>query len=235
MERDFLLVRADAQLACSEFGAGPLVLLLHAGGERRSVWRPVARRLAQAGFRCVSIDQRGHGDSGGPGDKLSELVDDVCALIDQLGQNVVLVGSSLGGFVSLSSAARRAAGGQVAAVVLIDVVPDPDAEAARTYLRAIQATGSASWNWALVEDILSRQAWLRAAAAEVPVPIALIRGERGLVRQQDVTRLHALVPALALRCVEGAGHLVARDRPEQLSDVLLELFDSLPLPEWRLR
>src|SRR5687768_11983229 len=99
--RNFFLQRGGARIACTESGAGPLVLLLHAGGERRAVWTKVAGRLATAGFRSVAVDQRGHGDSGGAIEQLDDFVDDACALIDELDVPTALVGASLGGLVSL--------------------------------------------------------------------------------------------------------------------------------------
>jgi pimeloyl-ACP methyl ester carboxylesterase len=43
---------------------GPAVILLHALGRTREDWRPVATRLADAGFVALAIDLRGHGQSG---------------------------------------------------------------------------------------------------------------------------------------------------------------------------
>src|SRR4051794_3459471 len=106
--KTFRIPRADLELVCTEVGSGrgPVVVLLHAGGEKRTVWKPVALRLAAAGFRSIAVDQRGHGETGGPADRLSDFVDDTCALIDWIGAPVVLVGCSLGGFVSLLASDR---------------------------------------------------------------------------------------------------------------------------------
>ncbi|HEX2509942.1 MAG TPA: alpha/beta fold hydrolase, partial [Microvirga sp.] len=56
---------ADAnRLVASEMGpAGRPVLLLHGGGQTRHAWSKTARRLAEAGWHAVAVDQRGHGDS----------------------------------------------------------------------------------------------------------------------------------------------------------------------------
>lgn len=235
MARDFLLQRPNVGIAGTDTGQGPAIVLLHAGGERRGVWKPVAERLALAGFRSIAIDQRGHGDTHGHSDKLADFVDDASALLDFIRVPAVLVGASLGGFVSLLAATQRAAPGRVAAIILVDVIPDPDANLSRAYLQLLQtrAGDEQRWNWNLVEDILSHAEPLRLAAAQAQVPIALIRGEQGVVRAEDVARLQALVPTLQLRCVAGAGHLVARHRPDKLSEVLIELFGSLKLSDWR--
>ena len=51
---------------------GPAVLLLHQCDDRRTVWEPLATRLAAAGITALAIDYRGYGESGGtPHEKLS--------------------------------------------------------------------------------------------------------------------------------------------------------------------
>ncbi len=39
------------------------VLLAHGGGQTRHAWKRVTADLANAGFRPIAIDMRGHGDS----------------------------------------------------------------------------------------------------------------------------------------------------------------------------
>jgi pimeloyl-ACP methyl ester carboxylesterase len=54
----------DGELAIHDWGGdGRSVLLAHATGFHGLVWRPVARRLVDAGFHVWSFDFRGHGDS----------------------------------------------------------------------------------------------------------------------------------------------------------------------------
>jgi pimeloyl-ACP methyl ester carboxylesterase len=42
---------------------GPVVLLLHGGGQTRHAWQRTARAIAGAGMTAYAVDQRGHGDS----------------------------------------------------------------------------------------------------------------------------------------------------------------------------
>jgi pimeloyl-ACP methyl ester carboxylesterase len=232
-ERSTLRFRTGGiELVCSESGRGPTVVLLHAGGERRDVWTPVAAHLAAAGVHSIAVDQRGHGDTGGSADRLSDLVDDLCALLAHLSSPVVLVGCSLGGLVSLLASARSTSSAHVAAIVLVDVVPDPDPERSRRYLRSIESK-SRPWNWTLIDDVLARASSLRDAASRSNAPIALVWGEHGRVAAADRARFRALVPGALERRMAGAGHLVARDRPHELADVLLELLNILPAPIWR--
>lgn len=51
------------QLAHDERGAGPLVVMLPGAGDLRSEYRFVVDRVAGAGFRVVTADLPGHGDS----------------------------------------------------------------------------------------------------------------------------------------------------------------------------
>ncbi|HEU4428270.1 MAG TPA: alpha/beta hydrolase [Myxococcota bacterium] len=80
-------------------GAWP-VLLMHGGGQTRHAWGNTAQALAEAGWRAVSLDLRGHGDSAWApnGDySFTSYGADCIAVCDQLGKPPVLVGASLGG------------------------------------------------------------------------------------------------------------------------------------------
>jgi pimeloyl-ACP methyl ester carboxylesterase len=213
------------RLAGTEVGDGPAVVLLHAGGERRSVWDPIAARLAVAGYRCLSIDQRGHGASGEVGaDRLDGFVTDALALIETTGGPVVLVGASLGGFVALAAAATSPA--DVAGLVLIDVVPAPDPTRVRAHLA--EALPPERTHSALVEHILGRADDLRAAASSLRLPTLLVTGARSPAIGRDETRqMLELVPFADIVTIPGAGHLVARDQPSALA-ATLETFLSHP-------
>jgi pimeloyl-ACP methyl ester carboxylesterase len=76
------------------------VLLMHGGGQTRHAWGGAARTLAENGWRAVSLDLRGHGDSEWVlnGDySFTSFANDAIAVSDQLGKPPVLVGASLGG------------------------------------------------------------------------------------------------------------------------------------------
>lgn len=80
------------------------VLLLHGGGQTRHAWGSAAERIADEGWRTVSLDLRGHGESDWAprGDySFTAFGSDVVSVADQLGHPPILVGASLGGLSAL--------------------------------------------------------------------------------------------------------------------------------------
>ena len=97
-------------------GAGPPVLLLHAGVADRRMWQPLLPALGHT-FRVVRPDLRGFGDSPLPGETYAD-ADDVEALLDHLGiTDAAVVGASFGGRVALELATRHP--GRVSSHVLL--------------------------------------------------------------------------------------------------------------------
>ena len=87
-------------------GAGPAVVLLHAGVADRRMWDHQAAVLAGAGYRVVRPDLRGYGSTPA-GTEPWDPVADVLEVLDELGLTAVgLVGASAGGAVALQLAAR---------------------------------------------------------------------------------------------------------------------------------
>jgi pimeloyl-ACP methyl ester carboxylesterase len=91
-------------------GDGPDLLLVHATGMCGAVLHPMARRLS-AHFRCVTLDQRAHGDSDRPaGGRFAwtGFAEDVLAVIDSLSLDRPLAfGHSAGGAALLLAEERR--------------------------------------------------------------------------------------------------------------------------------
>ena len=70
------------------------VLLMHGGGQTRHAWGKTASQLAAAGWRAVSLDLRGHGDSAWApnGDySFTSYGADCIAVCDQLGVIAVML------------------------------------------------------------------------------------------------------------------------------------------------
>ncbi|MFC3966264.1 alpha/beta fold hydrolase [Nocardia jiangsuensis] len=187
------------------------MLLLHAGGERRQVWRPVTAVLTDAGFRCVAFDQRGHGESGGTARTLAECADDVAALI-ATEPGCVVVGASLGGLAAIAALADPAVRKHVSGLVLVDVVPNLEPDRIRRFLASRLGPHAE-----LVEDILAHLPVL----GKIDTPILLVRGGDGSVlTDADVEGLRRAGPQVTVLRVPTAGHLIARDQPVRLAEAI---------------
>jgi pimeloyl-ACP methyl ester carboxylesterase len=113
---------------------GPAVLFLHGGGQTRHSWGNAVSVLADRGFRAITMDLRGHGDSGWCPDANYELHANAADLVDVIGQlddpTPTLVGASLGGITSLL-AVGESSSPVARALVLVDVVPKIEMEGAQ--------------------------------------------------------------------------------------------------------
>ncbi|MGA9278531.1 alpha/beta fold hydrolase [Ilumatobacter sp.] len=218
----FELDRGDVRLSGDVIGTGPTILLLHAGGERRSVWTPITVRLAAAGYRCVTFDLRGHGNSQGTRDVFWPIVDDAVAMINSIGQRCVVVGSSLGGIAAIGAMSVETVQTRIRGLVLVDVVPDPSPSFARRFLERegvlARATG-------LVDDVLAHGTDLAGVLAQFRQPILLVRASDSAVTDHDVDRLRRRVPQTEVVNVD-SGHLIARDAPFALACVLTSVLDE---------
>ena len=100
------------QIAYNCSGAGPAVILLHGGGGYRQEWQSAGyvQRL-QSDFTVITLDLRGHGESGAPSNPTDYIIDkmlqDILAVADACGaERFALWGMSYGGKVGRYLAAR---------------------------------------------------------------------------------------------------------------------------------
>lgn len=215
---EITLSRGDAQLRGTATGTGPTVLLLHAGGEERSVWAPIAAELSQHNLRTVAFDLRGHGTSTGQADKLQPIADDITAMIHAEPPPVIVVGASLGGLAAIAALANPATAHAVAGLVLVDVVPNPDPAPVRAWLAA---QGLRDHRTHLVEDIFTRSQDLLATTMTLPHPILLIRaGPTSPLTTPEVHRFQSLIPTVTVTQIPHAGHLIAREAPTDLARLI---------------
>lgn len=85
-----------AQLAYDARGAGPPVLLLHAGVTDRRSWAPLVDALGD-GYRTIAYDRRGYGETTYEPEPHLE-VDDALAVLDAEGvDSAIVIGASNGG------------------------------------------------------------------------------------------------------------------------------------------
>jgi esterase len=130
-------------------GSGYPILFLHGGGLTAHTWDVMAVNLRDR-FRCIALDQRGHGDS-----EWSPTIDygvetqvkDVEGFIAELGlEQPVVIGQSMGGLNSMVYASRQSA--KVKALVVVDVGPEINAagtQAIREYASTPEQSSPAAF------------------------------------------------------------------------------------------
>ena len=104
--------------------AAPTLLFLHGSGQTRQSWGRALEEAAKRGYRALSLDLRGHGDSDWAPDgkyNLDAFTADVREAIAHLGGQPIVVGASLGGIVGLLIAATPPPA--LRALVLVDITP----------------------------------------------------------------------------------------------------------------
>jgi 3-oxoadipate enol-lactonase len=141
----------------------PVVVLSNSLGASRGMWDPQVPPLAER-YRVVTYDTRAHGESPAPPGpySLDDLVDDLVALLDEIGAaRAHVVGLSLGGMTALRLAAREPGRVDRLAVMCTSAKTEPQGFLDRA--AAVRASGTAP----IAPTVASR--WLTPAyAAEHP-------------------------------------------------------------------
>ncbi len=119
-------------VAYDDLGTGLPVVLVHGHPFNRSMWRPQAERFSQEGYRVITADLRGYGDTtvvpGKTG--LDVFAKDICRLADRLGLGrFVLGGLSMGGQIVMEF--HRTYPDRVAGLLLADTSPQEETEQGR--------------------------------------------------------------------------------------------------------
>jgi 3-oxoadipate enol-lactonase len=149
----------------------PVVVLSNSLGATRGMWDPQVPPLAER-YRVVTYDTRGHGESPAPKGTyvLDDLVDDLLALLDEVGApRAHVVGLSLGGMTAMRLAAREPDRVDRLALLCTSAKVDPQGFLDRA--AAARSGGTAP----LAPTVVSR--WLTPAfAAEHPDLVARLEG-----------------------------------------------------------
>jgi 3-oxoadipate enol-lactonase len=119
-------------LSYGDTGSGTVVVLLHGFPLSRDMWKPQEKALTKAGFRLITPDLRGFGESEVPEGPYSMALfsDDVIALLDHLEiDRAVIGGMSMGGYILLDLLERYPE--RVIAACFITTRSTSDSEAAK--------------------------------------------------------------------------------------------------------
>lgn len=211
----------------------PAILLLHGAGQTREVWHTVAEGLVQAGRRVISLDLRGHGGSEWPADgryDLDAYVEDLRAVLAQLGTRPVVVATTLGGWVATLALSADASDLAVG-LVLADMPVEVDAETARQIgdrLRRQAVGEDGRWDPRSIGQLDMAEVGQRllAAAPGLVLPTQMVRGAIGWIqRSRGSATFDQALPNVEVVEVDDADLLVATDRTEAFLSILLDFLD----------
>jgi pimeloyl-ACP methyl ester carboxylesterase len=210
------------RLAYEGAGAGePALLFAHGWCCDRSYFAPQLRHFA-ARHAVLTLDLRGHGESGRPEPgtgvyDIETLAGDVLAVARDAGlDRPVVVGHSLGGLVALACATRPDA---VRAAVMIDpapMLPGPRKQYFEDSLDDVAQDHDGSWRREFLARLFqptdtARRAETMIAASAVPPPVAAALMQ-GMARFEGGSALDRVrVPLLAITA--GKGEPGVRDHP----------------------
>ncbi|WP_037312906.1 alpha/beta fold hydrolase [Amycolatopsis orientalis] len=116
-------------VAYDDLGTGLPVVLVHGHPFNRTMWRPQAERFSREGYRVITADLRGYGETtvvpGKTG--LDVFAKDIARLADRLGLGrFVLGGLSMGGQIVMEF--HRTYSERVAGLLLADTSPQAETE-----------------------------------------------------------------------------------------------------------
>lgn len=117
------------------------VLMAHGGGQTRHAWAKTATAIADRGWKVVTIDLRGHGESGWSptGDyEISRFSKDLAEVARAMGGRPALIGASLGGLAGLYAEVEIVRG-CFSSITLVDIVPNMNPEGATKVMEFMNA------------------------------------------------------------------------------------------------
>jgi pimeloyl-ACP methyl ester carboxylesterase len=242
-------------LAIDDGGSGGLpVVLVHSLAGNSTHWSKQLEHLRRT-RRAVALDVRGHGRSEPPKDGdygIAAMTGDVAAVADTFGlEKFMLVGHSMGGGVALAYAGAHP--DRVAGLVLVDPIGDgkqiPPAEA-KAYLGGFEtnydSTSRGYWTTVAGPDsaiqkrlLADLEATPREAVVQVLRDIMQFDPDPALARytgpklsivtpHNDMpSSLHRLGKGFPHRMVEGTGHWIQLDKPEEVNRLLDEFLKTV--------
>jgi len=236
---------------------GTPVLFVHSAAGSTEHWTAQLAHLRANGRRAIAIDLRGHGRSRPPPDgdySIEGMAADIGAAADHLGlARFVLVGHSMGGAVAAAFAGSHSE--RVAGLLLLDPASDGrtiPAEQAEQMMASLEedAYSATEQYWTpmtqvtpeparvLIFDGLrrtSKQALmepLRALLTFDPVtPLSRYTGPKlSIVTRYNETpgSYQNLVESLPHRKVEGVGHWLHLDAPDQINRLIDDFLCRVP-------
>jgi 3-oxoadipate enol-lactonase len=233
---------------------GAPVVFLHGAGSSHLIWNAQIAAL-KGSARAYALDLPGHGRSSRPGRKtVRDYADSVCSFLDTLSlDRAIIAGHSMGGAVAqllgLENPDRLSGLVLVGTGARLRVLPQfldsaftdfsntahqfnegEFAPTADARLKALSEQQLLKCDPEVFKgDLAACNAFdILGRVQEVRVPTLVICGTEDWMTPVKYSQyLASKIPHARLRLVEGAGHLVMIERPEQVNRALLDWIPSL--------
>jgi pimeloyl-ACP methyl ester carboxylesterase len=235
---------------------GPSIVFVHGAVMTRAQWTLQVNRFAEAGYRSISIDLPGHGALADRPFTMEAAAESVERVIDDVaGGRAILVGLSLGGYVSMTVAARSPE--RVRGLVLAGSTREPTGPARfaywlvgtglglapQTVLRSIMAfIWRRRYGPQVAAAIMANGYFARGGGTAIRElahggfrdrirayggPILVINGNLDLVFRLGERRFLEGVPGVTTRRISWAAHLSNLDRPDDFSNAVEAFVQTL--------
>ncbi|MHA1247063.1 MAG: alpha/beta fold hydrolase [Candidatus Thorarchaeota archaeon] len=233
-------------------GNSPSLVMVHGAGGSSATWFMQLRGLARS-FHIVAIDLNGHGRTPdrNPDDVTASYLEDIASVVEGL-HEPVLAGHSMGGALAQLYALERpdrisgliliSTGARLRVAQFIFDLLDNDfdgyVEAVGKYMFAEGASRELiSASKAEVRkcppDIIRRdfvvcnEFDIMDQVKNIRVPTLVIVGSEDVMTPvKYAAYLDGQIPASSLKIIDGAGHSVMLERPQEVNEAMIEWIDS---------
>ncbi|UUI75798.1 alpha/beta fold hydrolase [Cellulomonas chengniuliangii] len=200
-------------------------MFVHGMRTSSSIWDGQVAAMTRSGHRAHAVDLPGHGARVDERFTLDAALETIDRAVTACPTPPLLVGLSLGGYISLAYAAgaQHKLAGAVLAGCSTELRGKPIATYRRVSNHVTRALGVGGDNWGLVSDMLGALTGYSSLEhlRTLRLPVWLVNGMRDPLRM-DERRYLATLPTARLTVVPRAGHDVNSHAPTAFNRILLD-------------